>query len=134
MYIKIGNYPTRGNSDRKINVRIDDHDVWNADKTLAYIIHPVLLKIKEKKQGSPYVNNEDVPVVLRNTNPLEWEDDTVHERWSYVLDEMIWAFNALIHDNEEPSWLDDKDAAIAYSVRLENGLKFFGKYYCGLWT
>ena len=37
---------------RKIEVHIDDYDVWGADHTLALIIHPVLVKLKEKKQGS----------------------------------------------------------------------------------
>jgi len=83
--------------DRKIKVHIDDYDVWSADHTLAYIIHPTLIKLKEKKHGSPDVDDEDVPEELRSTSaPPTKEpydtDDNFHKRWDWVLNEMIWAF------------------------------------------
>jgi hypothetical protein len=82
---------------RKINVHIDDYDVWSADNTLALIIHPVLLKLNEQKHGSPCVDDEDVPENLRSTAAApkqnEWDnDDNHHLRWEWVMDEMIWAF------------------------------------------
>lgn len=82
---------------RKINVRIDNYDVWSADHTLALIIHPVLLKLKEQKHGSPDVDDEDVPENLKSTTAgpkeNEWDiDDNHHLRWEWVMDEMIWAF------------------------------------------
>jgi hypothetical protein len=82
---------------RKINIRIDNYDVWSADHTLAMIIHPVLLKLKEQKQGSPYVDDDDVPEHLKSTaaspKENEWDiDDNHHLRSEWVLDEMIWAF------------------------------------------
>lgn len=87
------------NRDRKIKIHIDDYDVWSADHTLAMIIYPVLLKLKEVKHGSPDVDNEDVPEYLRAENhdvphPDGYlgTDDYFHQRWEYVLNEMIWAF------------------------------------------
>jgi hypothetical protein len=82
---------------RKINIHIDNYDVWSADHTLAMIIHPVLLKLKEQKNGSPCVDNEDVPENLKSTSAgpkeNEWDtDDNYHLRWEWVMDEIIWAF------------------------------------------
>jgi hypothetical protein len=82
---------------RKINIRIDNYDVWSADHTLAMIIHPVLLKLKEQKNGSPDVDDEDVPENLMSTSAgpkeNEWDTDNNHHlRWEWVMDEMIWAF------------------------------------------
>jgi len=82
---------------RKVNIHIDNYDAWNADHTLALIIHPLLKKLKENKHGSPYIDDEDVPEHLRSTAapPKKNEYDTDenhHKRWEWVLDEMIWAF------------------------------------------
>ena len=91
------------NRKRKINVRVDDYDVWSADHTLALIIHPVLVKLKSQKHGSPSVDDEDVPEQLRSTSAPpkenEWDtDDNHHARWDYAIDEMIWAFEQHTHD------------------------------------
>jgi hypothetical protein len=89
---------------RKIKVHIDYYDVWGADHTLALIIHPVLVKLKQCKQGSPNVDDEDVPDHLKSTSAgpkeNEWDtDDNHHARWDYVLDEMIWAFEQHTDDD-----------------------------------
>jgi len=88
---------------RKIEVRIDNYDVWNADTTLTLIILPMLEKIKETQQGSSFVEDEDVPENLRSTSAEpkenEWDWDSNNEvRWNWVLDEMIWAFQQLHPD------------------------------------
>ena len=92
------------NRKRKINIRIDNYDVWSADHTLALIIHPVLLKLKETKHGSPDVDDEDVPENLISTaagpKENEWDtDDNHHLRWEYVISEMIWAFEQCTDDD-----------------------------------
>jgi hypothetical protein len=89
---------------RKIKVHIDYYDVWGADHTLALIIHPVLVKLKQCKQGSPNVDDEDVPDHLKSTSAgpkeNEWDTDEFHHaRWNYVLDEMIWAFEQHTDDD-----------------------------------
>jgi hypothetical protein len=96
---------------RKINVRVDGYDVWGADHTLALIIHPVLIKLKEHKHGYPLVDDEDVPENIRSYNaPALSKDETdsghtdefAESRWDWVLDEMIWAFEQhTIEDWEE---------------------------------
>ncbi len=84
------------NRKRRVKVHIDGYDVWSADHTLALIIHPVLVKLKEIKHGSPVVDDEDVPENLRankrDHSDYSEEDSTLHARWTWVLDEMIWTF------------------------------------------
>ena len=93
--------------ERKIKVRIDRYDTWSMDHSLALIILPMLKQIKETKQGSPYVDNEDVPAHMRHTlskgpDDYETEDRWIHYKWDWVLNEMIWAFET--HLNE--AWED----------------------------
>ena len=100
MKVNIGKY----RKNRKVDIRIDDYDVWGADHTLALIIHPVLVKLKSQKRGSPSVDDEDVPEQLRSTSAPpkenEWDtDDNHHARWDYAIDEMIWAFEQHTHDD-----------------------------------
>lgn len=140
--------------ERKVKVRVDRYDAWNADHTLALVILPVLKKLKETKHGSPYVDPADVPEELRPT--VEASDDnghtdnTHHERWTWILDEMIWAFENIVDDKEDQfytyredtsykndQWmLDidfDHDGIKAYHERIKRGTTLFGKYYRGLW-
>jgi hypothetical protein len=82
---------------RKVKIRVDGYDVWGADHTIATLVHPLLLKLKENKHGAPYVDDEDVPEHLRSTaakpKEHEWDTDDNHfKRWDWILDEMIWAF------------------------------------------
>lgn len=138
---------------QKTVIHIDKHDTWSMDSTLAPIILPMLLQLKETKHGSPKVANADVPKELRSTNaaPVEKHDldEFYHDRWDYVLDEMIWAFEQKCRDD----WLEDyyeygEDDDGEFGLRLvradakgrdrhqkrmTNGFKLFGKYYEGLW-
>ena len=94
----------------KINyVKIDRYDTWSMDHTLAHIILPMLKQLKEKQQGAGFVDDEDVPegIGLRSTEALpkenEWDTDSNHfDRWNWVMNEMIFAFECKI-DN---SWED----------------------------
>jgi hypothetical protein len=89
---------------RKVNIKIDKYDIWNADYTLALIILPVLIKIKETKQGIPFVSNEDVPEELHSNDEDYFSNDSnfdlVVSKWDYVLDEMIFAFQSKHEDWE----------------------------------
>jgi hypothetical protein len=86
-------------------IHIDDFDAWNLGDNLAKIIHPALVKLKETKHGSPFVENEDVPECLWRNEILIKEDyDTDpqwHARWDYVLDKMIWAFAQILREDRE---------------------------------
>ena len=152
---------------RKKKVRIDYWDTWNADDDLALIILPLLKKIKEDKQGAPYTEDEDVPEHLRSTSAPpkknEWDTDDNHfKRWDWILDEMIWAMESIINEDEyeEKFWIQkgegrhwvssadgktsemkytvepklDREYIEAFSKRQKDGLTLFGKYFRGLWT
>ena len=140
---------------RKTKIRIDRYDTWNMDHTLALIILPMLKQLKATKHGSPYTDDEDVPEHLRsNPNRIRmgdpdirkvesWDaDDTVHVRWEWVLNEMIYAFemeldedwDLRIYQREPEGWDDAKFAERkAIADRIANGFRLFGKYYQGLW-
>lgn len=133
-------------NERKIKVKIDYYDVWSADQTLAYIIHPVLVKLKEQKHGSPYVDPEDAPHIGKGEDDGYGADTLLHQRWEWVIDEMIWAFETVNKDWEsefynkpEGEWsfenLGSVDIEGRKSVqdRLNNGFRLFGKYYQALW-
>jgi len=123
---------------RKVEIHIDDHDCWNLDYTLALIIVPCLKKLKEQKHGTPYTDDKDVPKALRSTSapPLTKEQlDTGHtdanfeKRWEWIIDEMIFAFQAVLDDNLDIKFNRDK----AIMDRCENGRRLFAKYYYSLW-
>ena len=118
-------------------VKIDKFDTWNMDVTLAYIIVPMLKQLKEVKHGAPFVDNEDVSDELRasdedlHTYSKNGEtDEHYFDRWDYVMDEMIFAFQSKL---DEKFFSDDIINYDAYSDRINNGFKLFGKYYNGLW-
>ena len=111
-------------------VYIDKYDVWNMDQTLAKIIHPMLVRLKETKQGSPEIDFKDVPEYLR---PLDYQINSVtkvdpyyHDRWDYVIDTMIYTFNAI-------SKQLDEDDDYYEPETIKEGLRLFGKYYQNLW-
>ena len=119
------------------HVKIDKFDTWNMDVTLAYIIVPMLKQLKKVKHGAPFVDNEDVSDELRasdedlHTYSKNGEtDEHYFDRWDYVMDEMIFAFQSKL---DEQFFSDDIINYDAYTDRINNGFKLFGKYYNGLW-
>jgi hypothetical protein len=135
---------------RKVKIRIDDHDIWSMDETLAHIIVPMLKKLKENKHGSPYVDLSDVPEHLVPSDKMEYGiDSTHHERWEWVMNEMIWAFEQKLIDWEDQyygEWVQDDselfgghhvdtdyDGLKEHQKRMVNGFLLFGKYYSALW-
>lgn len=102
---------------RKIKIRIDKYDTWNMNDTLAMLTLPMLKQLKATKHGSPYVDLEDVPENLRTLDDQDkdpsqksfdfYEEgekeawDMMHERWDWVLDEMIWTFEQLNDDDND---------------------------------
>lgn len=149
---------------RKIDIRVHRYDVWSADHTLALIIHPILIKLKEVQHGMPLVDVSDAPHIGEGTVIEDWHYDTkAEERWDYVLNEMIWAFQQIIDDDAEMQFHSgisdvvmkevevngqtlyemgkgpndtrkfDKEGYERWMARKKNGLRLFGKYYESLW-
>lgn len=148
---------------RKINIHIDDYDVWNADNTLALIIVPVLELLKEKKHGTPSVDMDDVPQHIRDTITVEEGTEEYiwnQTAWEWILDEMIWAFKQSTIDWEEQyhhgnidlvfeklenglnemkngpnhTFKVDREGIENHTARMDNGRMLFAKYYRSLWT
>ncbi len=154
MKVYIG--PYRKNVSRKINIRIDKYDSWNADHTIALIAVPLLKQLQQEKHGAPNVDDEDVPDAIKSVNAkakeTEWDVDEFHfDRWDYVLGEIIWALEQVVEDKTDDfyDWsaapkdigvvemmatlkVDEKGMK-AYHERKQKGLSLFGKYYLALW-
>lgn len=90
---------------RKEKVVIHNYDTWSMDNTLAIIILPMLKQLKESQHGAASVDDKDVPEELRSTSAPKKDneydtDDNHFNRWDWVLDEMIWAFEQKVDPNE----------------------------------
>lgn len=146
---------------REIRVEIDDYDIWSMDHTLALIILPMLKKLRDDKHGSANVDPEDVPHIDKvNDSEFGHSDSKIHERWDWVLNEMIYAFEAEADeywdrqfrsgkrdfqwktlpdgksemvDGPNNTFSIDYEAMKADEERRKNGRILFGKYYGGLW-
>ena len=85
-------------------VKLDRYDTWNMDGTLAVLILPMLVQLKATKQGSAHVDPDDVPALLRPTEEAGpdngYTDNTIHQRWDWVMDELIWTFTQLHPDTD----------------------------------
>jgi hypothetical protein len=148
--------------ERKVKVKIERYDTWSMDHTLSYIVVPMLKQLQKSKHGSPFVDDEDVPEELRSTSapPKEndWDlDNNHHERWEWVIGEMIWAFEQKMRDDWESDYYkyehfepkkdskdwseqigiklvwEDKEGRKAHQERMNNGFRLFGRYYECLW-
>lgn len=163
---------------RKIKIHIDKWDIWSMDHTLAEIILPMLKQLKATQHGSHIVDLEDVPEYMRTDthydydaqqcfefyfDKMENENKTgydTHDRWTWVIDEMIFAFEHHVDDSWEEQYRSgdhdlqwkklengmsemirgpgdtykcDYDAIEKINKRMGNGFRLFGKYYRGLW-
>ena len=145
-------------SGQKISVKIHNYDTWSMDHTLAPIVLPMLVQLKETKHGAPWVDMEDVPKELRATKKQldaygkNGEVDPKHfERWDWILDEMIWAFEQKNRDRWEEDfygpynesedkrelfgrfeWIDNEGRQ-KHQERMSNGFRLFGTYFENLW-
>jgi hypothetical protein len=138
----------------KISVKIHKYDTWSMDHYACSYYPSYAKQLKETKHGSPIVIDYDVPEELRSKNapPVENKydiDDYHHDRWNWVLDEMIWAFEQKCRDDWESDYYkyeddptatfgmklvwEDREGRKAHQDRMTNGFKLFGKYYESLW-
>jgi len=152
---------------QKIKIHIDRWDTWSMDHTLANIILPMLKQLKATKHGAPWVAVADVPKELRPTKKqlMDYQKDGTtdpkfFERWDWVLDEMIFAFNSKVDDSWEEQFesgtsdlqwkklengnsqmvegpnhtrVYDWEGREKYHERIKNGFRLFGSYYENLW-
>lgn len=117
MKVKLPKWNKR--DERKAEVHIDGWDTWSLDHTLALIILPALLQLKNTKQGIPSsfgsVGGEDYD----NQDSFDFYKETHNDafeigcrKWDETLDKMIWSFSQLVdgsweeqyHHGEEPEY------------------------------
>ena len=138
MKVNIGPYRVK----RKVSVEIHDYDTWNADHTLALIIHPLLIKFSEQPHGYPA--------------------DLTEDEWDTIIDKMIFSFSCSLDSDWEDQFyintrldstesLDDsikslkiidnfsdlkfdKEGYEKFVEKIDEGLSLFAKYYRHLWT
>lgn len=110
MKVDIKNY-RKGAGERRINVAIDEWDTYSADHTLAQIVLPLLLQLKDSKMGVPnsftgYVghdfdSNYCFEFVKKDENAVF---DKCCKEWDDVLDKIIWAFQQIVCDNYDDAY------------------------------
>jgi hypothetical protein len=181
MFVQIGRYKDN-DTEREVNVILHPYDTWNMDHTLALITLPMLKQLKDTKHGVPMIDYEDMPEhlqyisraydtravydMLDQSQQPEWDDlnELEFQRqikcWNWIMDEMIWAFEQILDDdNDEQFYSGESDIYFEklengysemkrgpndtlkidfeglekHNERIENGLTLFGKYYRSLW-
>ena len=149
---------------QQVKVHIDPWDTWSMDHTLSPIILPMLVQLKETNHGAPFVENKYVPKKLRASKEQlsgynnKGDVDPHHfERWNWVMDEMIWAFEQKCKDDWQGQYYEYEDVPVddkstdfgerlglrllwrdekgrrAHQRRMSNGFKLFGIFYENLW-
>ena len=136
MRVRIGPY----RKNRAFKVEIEPHDTLNMDITLAHIIHPMLVQLKGTKHGAPMVENSDVPLGMEMSEEAMDKfrngetDGKFFDRWDWVLDEMIWAFEQVkLGQESNQAYIGKWGMGDEYDERKSNGFRLFGKYYEALW-
>jgi len=113
MKVRIGRYPKNG--DRHINIEIEYFDTWSLDHTLALIILPSLIQLKNAKHGIPNSfatvggedwDNQDSFDFYKESNKDAWAE--CEKRWDEVLDKMIWSFQQIAIDDYNDKYFHGK--------------------------
>ena len=112
-------------------IHIDNFDCWSLDYTLARIIHPALIRLKETKHGYHELW-EDGMVTHHNWDRqlhFDFIDEDIEtnyliDKWNGVLDKMIYSFGKIMEDD----YFDNEEWE-----RIQEGLDLFSKHYTSLW-
>lgn len=110
MKAKLGKFFRRG--DRRIDIKIENHDTWNLDHTLALIIYPALLQLKATKHGLPsnfiddkdenHGNGQQCFDFIKEDSDFVFEESI--KRWDETLDKMIWSFQQIAIDDYDDQY------------------------------
>ena len=112
-------------------IHIDNFDCWSLDYTLARIIHPALIRLKETKHGYPELW-EDGMVTHHNWDRqlhFDFIDEDIEtnyliDKWNGVLDKMIYSFGKIMED----AYFDNEEWE-----KIQECLDLFSKHYTSLW-
>lgn len=105
MKVNLGNY--RKDSSRRIVVEIDRFDTYSLDNTLAILILPALLQLKNTKMGVP-AEFSDAGGDWEAQDSFDFYKESHNEafdlrikEWDLVLDKMIWSFQQIALEDYE---------------------------------
>ena len=105
--------------DHPREIKIDYWDSWSADYTLALIIHPVLVQLKNTTNSYPEIEEEDVYP----------EEADFEKKWDLVLQDMINSFSVYVLEKYwEPDYWTKEN-----TENFNRGLLYFGRYFTHLW-
>ena len=131
MKVKIGPY----RKNRAFNIHIDDYDVWSLDYTLANIIHPALVRLKETKHGYPQLYEDGMVTNVHWDRQLHFDfiDEEVEtnyliKKWNTILDKMIYSFSVFANDNADWAYKNSLEWD-----KVQEGLDLFAEHYTSLW-
>lgn len=120
MKVDIPPYEERDGSGMQITIH--KWDTWNMDHTLALIILPMLKQLKGEKHGAPNVDMGDVPTELWPTTAQQKNyqrngetDPKFFDRWDYVMNEMIFAFENKVDDSWQDRFFADSEEVVEKS-------------------
>jgi hypothetical protein len=111
MKVNLGKY-SKTSDQRKVNVLIQDFDTWSLDSTLAHIILPALIQLKQSKMGVPTEFVQDVGGAdYDSQDSFDFYKETHSEsfdiackRWEDTIDKMIWSFQQLVFNDWETQY------------------------------
>jgi hypothetical protein len=150
MRVHIGRYP-KDDKARTESVKIEPHDLWSLDHTLALVILPALKLYRENYSGIPgsLISGEYEKSLEWGSPAFRKAEKKAHDRgvrvYEKALDEMIWAFDQIVTDcaalgpalpdpltpASKAKWRRQHDA---YHKRIDDGLALFAKYFRSMWT
>ena len=97
---------------RKIEIQIDNYDTWGMNTTLAHIIVPMLIQLRDTTHGYPsdFIVDESDYAQQQGFEGegFEYPEDIGFENWKATLDKMIWAFEQEIDDDWEDQYRTGK--------------------------
>jgi len=99
------------NAHRKISIEIDKFDTWGLDHTLALIILPALIQLKQTKHGVPGEFIDESCEDYSNQAVFDFmkeDKDEVFQKncdkWEETLDKMIWSFQQIAYEDYEDKY------------------------------
>lgn len=116
---------------RSIRIQIDKYDTWSADNTLSHIAVPLLEQLRDKKQGSPIIEDEDLPEYLQSVVRADVDftsgdqDDLIEARWNWIMNEIIWALTEHRDDTWEEMYYDRNVADPGKTLAALTGEEIF---------
>ena len=99
----------------EVDITLDSTYFQNLTTNLARVLVVLLSDFKQKNMSSPIMYDEDIPKDFKGG---------IHDRWNYILGEMLWAFTAYAEETVN----------VNNYLRVKNGLRLFAKYYSELWS